>query len=138
MSIEGILLSAAIFAIGLVWLAQPFVSKNVSHDALSRQQDRQSLLNAYERLLARLRDLDEDYNLGKMPQADYETERLQLTERGATLLSQIEKAFLGLKYDEIPTSVKDASADVELDTAIEAAIANYVAKTQDKEHAPSR
>ncbi|MCU0479847.1 MAG: hypothetical protein MUE54_01390 [Anaerolineae bacterium] len=140
MSIEGILLSAFLFLTSMMILAYPFVSKTVSHDALSRQQDRQSLLNSYERLLARLRDLDEDYRLGKMPQADYEIERHQLAERGATLLAQIEKSFGGLKYDEIPTSVPvpDAKADAELDTAIEAAIANYIAKTQDKEHATAR
>lgn len=138
MSIEGILLSAFLFLTSVLILAYPFVSKTVSHDALSRQQDRQSLLNAYERLLARLRDLDEDYNLGKMPQTDYEAERHQLANRGATLLAQIEKSFGGLKLDEIPTSATDVKADAELDTAIEAAIANYIAKTQDKEHATAR
>lgn len=138
MSIEGILLSAFLFLTSMMILARPFVVQNASHDALSLQQDRQSLLNAYERLLARLRDLDEDYKLGKMPQADYEVERLQLADRGATLLAQIEKSLGGLKYDEISTSVNDVKADVELDTAIEAAIANYIAKTQDKEHATVR
>ncbi|MDZ4672527.1 MAG: hypothetical protein SH821_16825 [Phototrophicales bacterium] len=138
MSIEGIILSIVIFAIGILWLAFPFVTKNQSHKQLSKQQDRQSLLNAYERLLARLSDLDEDYNLGKMPDADYLTERQQLAERGASLLAKIESTLVGTMPDATPTSL-EAEADTKLDAAIESAIANYIATTQEeKEHAPSR
>jgi Tfp pilus assembly protein PilV len=137
MSIEGILLSAVIFLIGILWLASPFVMKNISQAQVTRQQDRQSLLNAYERLLSRLRDLDEDYNLGKMPQADYEIERKQLAERGATLLAQIETTLGGVKSAPKPPT---GDADAVLDSAIEQAIANYVAANtqEEQEHATTR
>ncbi|HRF95716.1 MAG TPA: hypothetical protein PLZ51_10995, partial [Aggregatilineales bacterium] len=104
---------------------------------VTRQQDRQSLLNAYERLLSRLRDLDEDYNLGKMPQADYEIERKQLAERGATLLAQIETTLGGVKSAPKPPT---GDADAVLDSAIEQAIANYVAANtqEEQEHATTR
>jgi hypothetical protein len=140
MSIEGIILSIVIFAIGIVWLAFPFVTKNQSHKQMAKQQDRQSLLNAYERLLARLRDLDEDYHLGKMPDADYQIERQQLTERGAALLAKIESTLVGTMPHATPTLLEtETEADTELDAAIESAIANYIATTQEeKEHAPTR
>lgn len=134
MSIEGIVASAIIFVIGVMWLVYPFRQQALSHSLLMKQQDRQSLLNAYERLLARLRDLDEDYNLGKMPQADYQQERAQLTEKGAALLAKIEQS-LGNIQPEKSTTQSSSDADAVLDAAIESAIASYIATTQeDKDH----
>lgn len=131
MSIEGILASAIIFVIGVMWLAYPFRNQANLHSQLMKQQDRQSLLNAYERLLGRLRDLDEDYNLGKMPETDYQQERAQLAEKGAVLLAKIEQS-LG-KIDPIkPTSKPATDADAVLDAAIESAIASYIATSQDE------
>ena len=136
MSIEGILASAIIFVIGVMWLANPFRNQANIHSQLMKQQDRQSLLNAYERLLGRLRDLDEDFNLGKMPEADYQQERAQLAEKGAVLLAKIEQLLGGLKsYDHKPTSKSSSDTDALLDAAIESAIASYIATTQDeKDH----
>lgn len=134
MSIEGILASAIIFVIGVMWLVYPFRRQALSHSLLMKQQDRQSLLNAYERLLARLRDLDEDYNLGKMPEADYQQERALLTEKGATLLAKIEQSLGSIQPDK-PTAQSSSDADAVLDAAIESAIASYIATTQeDKDH----
>lgn len=137
MSIEGIIASIVMFLMGVVWVVYPIFSKSQSHAQLMTQQDHQSLLNAYERLLARLRDLDEDFNLGKMPPADYEIERAQLTERGASLLAQIESA-LQLPKGAKASKKADTKADADLDAAIESAIANYVTATatqEEKEHA---
>lgn len=135
MSIEGILASAIIFVIGVMWLAYPFRNQANSHSQLMKQQDRQSLLNAYERLLGRLRDLDEDFNLGKMPEADYQQERAQLAEKGAALLAKIEQSLGGLKSDNHkPTSKPATDADAVLDAAIESAIASYIATTQDEKN----
>lgn len=133
MSIEGILASAIIFIIGVMWLAHPFRNQANIHSQLMKQQDRQSLLNAYERLLGRLRDLDEDFNLGKMPEADYQQERAQLAEKGAALLAKIEQS-LGKIDGAQPTSKPSKDADAVLDAAIESAIASYIATTQDEKN----
>jgi len=133
MSIEGILASAIIFVIGVMWLANPFRNQANIHSQLMKQQDRQSLLNAYERLLGRLRDLDEDFNLGKMPEADYQQERAQLAEKGAALLAKIEQS-LGKIDGAQPTPKQSKDADAVLDAAIESAIASYIATTQDEKN----
>lgn len=130
MSIEGIVASIIIFVIGLVWVVYPLRRQSISHSHLMKQQERQSLLNAYERLLMRLRDLDEDYNLGKMPEADYQQERAQLMEKGAALLAKIEQSLDSI--DNLNKTKASSDADAALDAAIEAAIADYIATKQDE------
>lgn len=138
MSIEGIIASIVIFVIGVVYVMYP-MSKAHRHPA--QKQDRQNLLNAYERLLSRLRDLDEDYHLGKMPQLEYQMERTQLAQQGATLLAQIEKDLgtTNIRKADQPT-MGQSEADTVLDDVIESAIASYIATAtqEEKDHAPSR
>jgi hypothetical protein len=69
----------------------------------------------YDRVLTNIRDLDEDYALGKVQADYYETERAKFVVEGVELLKQIDKLT--------PQSAVPAAADNNLDDVIEAAIA---------------
>ena len=48
-------------------------------------------MNAYERTLASLRDVDEDHLTGKLADADYEAERAYWTDQGVAILQALEQ-----------------------------------------------
>jgi hypothetical protein len=90
-------------------------------DALHIQKQRERLLVYYERVLTNLRDLDEDYTTGKMPDEAYATEREEWMQRGVEVLSTLDALD---NHSVIPAAVQDdAAVDEAIDDAIEAAIA---------------
>jgi len=113
MSTTGIVISLIILALGVIWIVMPLRrGRNLPSAALTPQEQ---LVAVYERVVARIRDLDEDYASGKLLEEDYATERTALTERGVQILQTLEA--------EKPAEAKgDAPIDGELDRAIEAAI----------------
>jgi hypothetical protein len=128
MSIEGLGISLLILGLGIAFLAQPFLRRSaVPKDAaLQEQKHRETLLVSYERILTTIRDIDEDYQLGKLPQDAYAELREQWAEQGAAVLESLEK-LNGRKPKDKKTADKAApDADAVLDDAIEQAIANYV------------
>jgi hypothetical protein len=130
---ESAIISLVILALGLVWLAVPFVrgGARVNAAETARQKERDTLLTSYERILSVLRDLDEDYRLGKLAEADYFAEREQWAGQGAAVLAALEKAG-GHKPTHMTKAKQKAArtaqpdADAALDAAIEQAIASYV------------
>ncbi|NWF68142.1 MAG: hypothetical protein HXY40_03570 [Chloroflexi bacterium] len=134
MSIEGLGISLLILVLGLLAVAQPFFrrAKTPKTSDVLQRKERETLLNDYERVLATMRDLDEDYQLGKLPPEAYSTLREHWAAQGTTLLEALEKlngvkpgARAGKKAQKAQTVPADA-ADEALDAAIEQAIANYV------------
>ena len=137
MSTEGVIAALGMVVIGLVWLAYPLVRRTTSLNIqeVTRQKERAELLTAYERTLASIRDLDDDYLTGKLTQTDYEMEREHWAEQGVAILQELEKygikksskAFKSNKVQkQIPT---DVDPDAQLDDAIEQAIAAYIEST---------
>lgn len=130
MSIGGMIAAVALLVVTVAWILYPLLRVRANAQ-LSRQKERDALLTDYERVLLVLRDLDEDYNTGKLPQDVYDVERAQWTERGVMVLQRIE----ALNTRQQPAHVTDktpetqSNADQVFDDAIEQAVANYKRKT---------
>ncbi|MFN8376405.1 MAG: hypothetical protein U0694_26480 [Anaerolineae bacterium] len=128
MSIEGLIVSLVILGGGLFWLALPFLRRGAwSKAELAQQKERERILANYERIIATIRDLDEDFQLGKFSQEVHTTQRAYWTEQGAETLKLLEQMGGQKKQEPKPMSKQpQADPDAALDAAIEQAIANYV------------
>ncbi len=138
MTTEGVIAAVIMVGIGLVWLALPLLRRKSSLNAgeLVNQKERAALLTTYERTLASIRDLDDDYLTGKLSESDYQSERSQFTEQGVAVLQALEKRGVkappkSLKVDRIkkPVPTNSVDPDEQLDDAIEQAIAAYIEST---------
>lgn len=83
--------------------SEPSPEKAVNGDDLFR------LIDERERILANLRELDFDFNMGKIPAEDYPKIREQLMQRGAEILRQFDQ--LPDQYRPIP-KVEMGSAEL--------------------------
>jgi hypothetical protein len=145
MSIMGMIASLIIFALGAAWLAMPILKRERGVDVavLNEQKRYDALLTTYERVVSTLRDLDEDYAVGKLSPAEYEAERALWTDRGIETLKALEasggkRKQPALKRSSAISDVRgaqvaaadeptaDANPDAVLDDAIEQAIASYI------------
>lgn len=128
MSLGGLIGSAVLVAITLGVLLQPFLRKrrHVERMVLSnKQQTQDELVTTYERVLSMIRDLDEDYNTGKLHPDNYQEDRDHWAEQGVKLLQQIEvKEDVVLHVDD-EIEIESDEADDVLDNAIEKAISEY-------------
>ncbi len=132
MSTEGTIAALVMLIVGVAWLALPILRRKYSASAeeLARVKERDILVTTYERMLASLRDVDEDHLTGKLAQADYESERAYWTDQAVVVLQALEKAG-----GKAPTKARKAAepipvdADAQLDDAIEKTIANYIKST---------
>ncbi|MCB0056703.1 MAG: c-type cytochrome biogenesis protein CcmI [Caldilineaceae bacterium] len=113
MSTTGIVISLIILAVAVIWVIAPLRrGRNLPSAALTAQEQ---LVAVYERVVARIRDLDEDFASGKLHEEDYTSERAALTERGVQILQALEAG----KTEQAESG---PIVDTELDRAIEAAI----------------
>lgn len=130
MSIEGIIF-ALVLATGVIALiAAPLLRREPAHQNAQSQlvdKQRERLQLYYERVLRNIRDLDEDYSLGKLDEASYRQEREEWAQRGVQVL----KALDSLTGESMiaATSTEDAAVDSAIDDAIEAAIKSYRARS---------
>lgn len=124
MNMISLIIVGVLVLITLVALAQPFVlQRNANRrDTGSSQIQRDELLTDYERVLATIRDLDEDHQTGKLGEEAYQRERAYWTEQGIVLLQQLEPDSEP-EVDIAPKPVTEV--DKVLDDAIEQAIAAY-------------
>lgn len=135
MSALGIIGTLIIIAASIAVLLLPILrrEKSLKGTALTLHKEREALLTAYERVLTTIRDLDEDFRVGKLAQAEYDRERELWSDRGVEVLQALEKAG-GARPKHVvkPAARKaavvaaDPDAEKALDEAIEQAIANYV------------
>ncbi len=130
MSIEGLIAAGVILALSAAYLIWPYWNA-ARHPGLNSEQQRarDTLLTSYERVLAAIRDLDEDYQAGKLAAERYQAERAEWAERGVTVLQALDA------YAPSPAPVKtkrpakaavQTNPDDQLDDAVERAIADYV------------
>jgi hypothetical protein len=134
MSGGGLVIGIVIMLAGVAYLALPFLRAGKARTASEQERERLTLIAAYERALVTVRDLDEDYQVGKLAQATYESERARWAEHGAMLLALIEQANGEKKSKQARKTVE---TPVPADDAVEQAIAAYVrardqAKVQEK------
>lgn len=129
MEAGSLILIVVIAVLGAAWLALPFIRRGGATASLP-DTERNTLVNDYARVVALLRDLEEDHNTGKIDDEAYELEKSRLSERGVVLLGQLDKEGLlpaSRRSEATPGAAAGtaAAADQALDEALEAAIARY-------------
>jgi len=103
MDIGSIFLILGLIVIVGLFISRPLLERTAP---LANQGDHQysSLLAERDRLLNALQELDFDYTLGKIPEADYPGQRTSLLTRGADILRQLD-AF-GVETDEVEAEAR--------------------------------
>jgi hypothetical protein len=126
MDLASLSLILALVLFVLWFVARPFLEPGAQHAAVEvvspQEHQRSSLLAERDRLLTALQELDFDYNLGKVPDTDYPTQRAALLQRGADILRQIDALSVPNGEAHLPPVT---AAD-----ALEAAIAARRAEVQ--------
>lgn len=127
MSLGGIIGATALIVLALPIILYPYLNNRQTMRRMltrEKQQTQDERMTSYERILATLRDLDDDYHTGKLAPDNYQEERTYWTEQGIKLLQEIDPDNDG----ELP--LNDGLADSDdtdnvLDDAVEKAIAAY-------------
>lgn len=138
MSIAGLILAVVMGLATLAVLMLPYLryrSTPINNALMRSGQTRDALLTTYERVLSAIRDLDDDFQTGKLAQETYQAERAIWAERGVQVLQKIEAADAtpapknnAKRRDTTPVggfAPPAVAADAALDEAVEEAIAKY-------------
>ena len=138
MSGGGLIISIVMLVLGVAWLVLPYLRGNKSESDSEREKSRERLVMsaAYERVLLTVRDLDEDFQVGKLSEEAYASERTQWVEHGAALLEALEKAGGAPKKNKhAKAKPKPEPVTVSAsDDAVEQAIAAYVRAREKSQH----
>jgi hypothetical protein len=89
MDIGSIFLILAILIPVVIFISRPLMDRNAT-SASYAEQDISTLLAERDQVVAALRELDDDYHLGKIPTEIYPTQRQTLLQNGADILRQID------------------------------------------------
>lgn len=126
---EGTLIGIiVVLGASLAYVVMPFITArhNAKNVALTRaQQRRDALVTHYERVLATIRDMDEDFNTQKLDETTYRQERDQWATLGTRILAELE-VNTNVIQQTTPKSATSTAADEALDDAIESAIQQYL------------
>ena len=112
-----LLILAVIVAVGL-YLAQPYLSR--SRRMLAETHELSTLMAERDRIVNALQELDFDDALGKIPQADYVSQRALLLQKGAEVLKRL---------DELTATEKAESPEDRVEQAVAARRADLSAQT---------
>ena len=129
MSIAGLIAALILSSIVIILIAYPLILRRTEETADSRsQKQRERLAQYYERVLRNIRDLDEDYALGKLDEDDYRRDRAVWLERGAEALKALDQIAPSVSTAPVvETNLEQDSTD----EAVEAAIRAYREKKKD-------
>lgn len=122
MSAMGLIISLIIVALGVAWVMLPVIQQSRRKE-MSTTRERDELLTQYERVLSAIRDLDEDFQTGKLDEATYSEERSLWAQRGVQILQRLEAR--GLRQPA-GTQHPESGAVSGPEDELEAAIARYV------------
>src|SRR5512135_2572814 len=89
MDLAAILFIVAVLLAVSLYLVTPLMN-NVSRRVPSETQEVSALLAERERLLTALQELDFDFQLGKIPEEDYPSQRADLLRKGAEVLKKLD------------------------------------------------
>jgi hypothetical protein len=95
MSIEGLIGGAVLLLLTLFVVAQPLLGRRANGAPITQRID--ELTTEYDRILNNLRDLEEDFNTGKLQEADYLADREIWTQRGVETLKALDELRQGKK-----------------------------------------
>ena len=127
MESQTLILGVIIVALAVLVVAWPFLGLGRERTSAS---DKSKLNGEMERLLAErevvyatIRDLDFDYETGKLTEEDYQQQRETWVVRGVDVLKAIDSLKQGMQQAGIAEPEVLAAGDDDLDAQIEAAIA---------------
>jgi hypothetical protein len=123
MDIVVALVGLAIAVIVVVYIAQPLIIKTRVKTA-TQESPRDKLLVERDALYATIRDLDLDFQTGKLVEADYRAVREKYTARGVEILKELDALGadrrLRLKPETADRSRRQAAAIDEIEAAVQA------------------
>lgn len=91
MSYAGLLIAVIGFLVLSLWIGGPLLQKrrqSGQDEAVIREKD--TLKMAYAAAIRSIRDLDEDFTTGKIPEADYQRERERWMAEGTEVLRELD------------------------------------------------
>lgn len=108
MQLVSIFLALGIAVFVALYLYAPFLERRARRVS-AEEHELSTLLAERERAVNALQELDFDHKLGKVPEEDYPTQRLNLLQKGAEILKRI---------DELAPPNPRSSEDVDIERAI--------------------
>jgi len=90
MQIVSIFFTLGILILVGVFLYAPFLERRARR-VTEEEHETSSLLAERERVVNSLQELESDYQLGKVPDEDYPTQRTNLLQRGADILRKLDE-----------------------------------------------
>jgi hypothetical protein len=112
MSITAILVGAAAFILTAAYVTRPLFNPASSPKPVPGEGPRKQLLAQRDTIYATIRELDFDYQTGKVNQLDYQARRQRYVLEGVQVLKSL---------DALPQDSERASLAAEIETAIQAA-----------------
>ncbi len=115
----------ALCALMVLW---PFVSASRDEERQTASSRMEDLLARREAIYATIRELDFDFETGKLTEEDYRAQREVWVEQGVLVLKELDAlresgAYVPATEGSAPVPRMDSSDGAELDAQIEAAIA---------------
>lgn len=89
MDIGSIFLILALLVPVVIFIGRPLIEQNLTIRPQSRHAI-STLLAERDQLVATIQELDDDFNLGKVPEENYTSQRGSLLQRGADVLRRID------------------------------------------------
>jgi hypothetical protein len=116
MDIGSIFLILGLFVLVGLFIARPILERKAVSVS---QEDRQasSLLAERDQILNALQELDFDYTLGKIPEADYPSQRRSLLQHGADILRQLDSLRAENNHDDAEVRLEAVIAARRADAA---------------------
>jgi hypothetical protein len=117
MDLASIFLTLAVALLVGMFISRPFASRRASTELLIRpaaedaEVHRSTLLAERDRVLNALQELEFDFTLGKIPAADYPTQRAELLKAGADILRNL---------DELAGAQQNVSAEDRVEAVVAA------------------
>jgi len=129
MDLGSIFLILALFTLTALYIGRPLYDGSRKRGTMI-SSELSALMAEYDRVLTALSELDFDNALGKIPAEDYPLRRAELTQRGATLLRQLDEhdSSYAARIDNTQFATSEAAPDDDL----EAMIANRRRARQEK------
>ncbi|MBN2470078.1 MAG: hypothetical protein JXN59_05065 [Anaerolineae bacterium] len=131
METQTLILGLIIVILSLLVVAWPFLGwgreRAVPAEKNKLNGEMERLVSEREAIYAVIRDLDFDYETGKLTDEDYQQQRETWVARGVTVLKAIDSLKQGLQAagesQGVDFDALGAAADADLDAQIEAAVA---------------
>jgi len=117
MQIAAIFFTLAVLILVAIYLYAPFMERRARR-VTEEEHELSALMAERDRVINSLQEIDFDFNLGKVPEEDYPTQRANLLQKGAELLRKIDAlAPSGLPDTEarIERAIAARRADASLD-----------------------